>query len=236
MADKMENLGKFFRQLVGGEIDLKKEVLDRLDKFLNTAKVLPSDGEPYTEYQGENPRWITPTPTPTPTQTPTTTITPEEILAREQQARQQVLGTGYTPLLPEITQNYPDKVPYYDLIQKIWQGVDPNKVANTVYGESSFRPNLVHINDPLWETRIIENQQQLEDILAQYPSVDIGLMQINLSDPAKVEYLKQLGITPWDLIANPELNLRVAYDLYSGKIPNTAPGFSNWVAAQNLGY
>lgn len=235
--------GKFFQQLISGGQDilqggqnLIKDIIERADKFKNSVKVVPFDGESYLEYQGDNPRWITPTPEPVPRVIPQPTITPGEISKREQQARQQVLGASNIPLLPEITENYPEQVPYYDLIQKTWPGVDPNMVANVMFGESSFRPNLIHINEPLWETRLIENQKQLENILSQYPSVDIGLMQYNVADQAKLDYLDQLGVTPYDLIADPELNLRVAYDLYSGKIPRTAPGIGNWVAAKNLGY
>ncbi|MDD5501506.1 MAG: transglycosylase SLT domain-containing protein [Candidatus Omnitrophica bacterium] len=189
---------------------------------------------------GENPPAFTPTPTPTPTPIPTPTYTPkftlspEQIQERERRAREQVLRIANANLLPEIVENYPE-VPYYDMIKRAWPGVNPNIVANLFYKESSLNPRLVHINEPLYQTREVESRKELEDILSRYPSVDIGLSQVNTNE-AMTDYLNSLGLTYWDLIENPELNAKIGYDLFIGNIPRTSPGFSNWVAAQSLGY
>lgn len=126
--------------------------------------------------------------------------------------------------------------PYTEMIKKTWPGVEPQKVSNVVSGESSFRPNIAHIN--LGEksfTKPIKNREEWVALRRQYPSIDAGLMQINTS-PAMTDYLISKGLTYYDLIEKPELNLQIAYDLYSGKIPRTAPGWGNWYAARNLGY
>lgn len=131
------------------------------------------------------------------------------------------------------------------MVQKYWKGVDPEMVLNVIggngttvpNGESNFRTNAVNINGPAWYPipEGVRDQTHWVDLRKKHQSLDAGLMQINTA-PAMTNYLISKGLTYYDLIQNPELNLQIAYDLYSGNIPKTARGWGNWYVAKNLGY
>jgi len=162
---------------------------------------------------------------PTATPTPIKTITTE---AKEK-------------LLPTITKNWPDKVPYLEEAKKIWKGVDPHKVVNVLFGESYLK-NSINANVSNGKGKIVplplpmpKDREEWTQLRAKYPSIDVGISKIN-TNTAMTNYLESKGLTYYDLIVDPELNLQIGYDLYSGKIPRTAPGWGNWYAARNLGY
>jgi len=168
---------------------------------------------------------LSPIPKSTPSPTPTPTITPTP--------------TPF-PLHPDIVKKYGQDYPYKEDIKQKWPGIDPNKVANIVYGESSFDPKRYHINKPVWASGTMpQTREQWLDLRRKYPSIDVGLTQLNTAD-AMNNYLSSKGLTYYDLFNNPQMALEVAYDLYSGKIPYTAKGWGNWNAAkrwqEELGY
>lgn len=140
------------------------------------------------------------------------------------------------PLDPGILTQWGQDYPYKDLIERIWAGVDPNKVANMIYRESSFDPSRYHINAPVWKSGIVPTtRREWLNLRRAYPSIDVGLTQLNTSD-AMNNYLASKGLTYYDLFFDPEVAIQIAYDLYSGKIPYTRPGFQNWVSVRDSGY
>jgi hypothetical protein len=140
------------------------------------------------------------------------------------------------PLLPEIKNKWGENYPYKKEIQKTWQGVHPNQVANVLFRESSLNPTVAHINSNPWgRTTDMSSlkREQWKSLRNQESSIDIGLPQLNTSE-AMNNYLTSKGITYYDLASNPEAQLQIAHDLYSGKIPKTASGWGNWVATKKL--
>jgi Transglycosylase SLT domain len=173
---------------------------------------------------------VTPTNTPTvqptvqPTIKPTNPIqpkpTPTPVTTYNKQGE---------PHIWETTKN-----PHLALVKQIWQGVEPTNVSNVMARESSWRPNLVHVNTPDGGFhQAIKDPNELNELLRKHGSVDIGLMQIN-NAPAVEVYLRQKGLK-WTDLLDPATNLQVAYDLYSGRIPKTASGWGNWAVAGGLG-
>jgi hypothetical protein len=125
--------------------------------------------------------------------------------------------------------------PYDRYITQYFPQSEHEFARRVMSGESSNRPNIVHINRPGGGfSQTIDNPTQLESLLAENPSVDIGLLQLNTAKAMK-DYLDRLGLKYTDLL-DPETNIRIAGDLYSGRIPFTSPGWGNWVVARNLGY
>lgn len=148
----------------------------------------------------------------------------------------QVPSQQYQPT-PTVTpvQGAPDNE-YMPLIKEHFPDQDPMKWSNIMFKESSNRPNLAHINAGENSFSVpVENRDQWLQLRRQYPSIDAGLMQMNTAE-AVSEYLQSQGLTYYDLITNPELNIKVASDLFYGRIPRTAPGIQNWSAAKGLGY
>jgi hypothetical protein len=162
------------------------------------------------------------------------------------------VGVGET-LLPVITENWGSNVPYMNEVKEIWKDVDPNKVINVLFGESSLQ-NGINANVPKTDKNgnIMRNEkgnpiivplplpmpkdkEEWASLRAKYPSMDVGISKLNTND-AMTNYLVSKGLTYYDLIKNPKLNLQIGYDLYSGKIPGTAAGIQNWYAARKLGY
>jgi len=191
---------------MGIDLDLLQQLLkENLARFLG-----------YGRSEGGALSGFTPTPSPTPTATPTPipTITP----------------------VPKAPAN-----PYLPLIRQIWRNVNPTMVSNVMFGESSFNPRVIHINRPQEQGGGFHmvvppnfSPQQWLELRRRYPSIDVGLMQINTA-PAMSQYLASKGLTYYDLL-DPEKNLSVAYDLYAGRIPRTAPGWGNWAKAKEYGY
>lgn len=166
---------------------------------------------------------------------PTPTVAETKVTATEKPTE------AKEKLLPTITKNWPDKVPYLEEAKKIWKGVDPHKVVNVLFGESSLR-NSINANVSNGKGKIVplplpmpKSREEWKALRAKYPSIDVGISKINTNE-AMTNYLESKGLTYYDLIVDPELNLQIGYDLYSGKIPRTAPGWGNWYAARNLGY
>jgi len=124
--------------------------------------------------------------------------------------------------------------PFAAMIPQYFQGVDPQVISNIMFGESSFRPDVINVNRPGggFHTRV-GSQQELEALRQQYPSLDLGLMQINTA-PAMENYLQNQGLSFYDLL-DPATNLRVGSDLLFGRIPQTASGLQNWMAAISQG-
>lgn len=119
-----------------------------------------------------------------------------------------------------------------------------NELINTFMGESSGRIGAYHINKPNRPTGLPGDggeitPQTTQDWWVQqrrdWPSIDVGLTQLSTAG-AMNDYLAQKGYTYWDLLHDPDKNMQVASDLYYGRIPRTAPGLGNWVAAKLQGY
>jgi len=169
-------------------------------------------------------------------------------------------GGGVTPsprptptIHPRATQLYGESIPYKDLIGKYFSG-EENRAINTFVNESDLKPNVFHVNG-LWRSGmvvkpeeveeakkqypdhiIISTPQEWESLRRQYPSIDVGLTQLNTAD-AMNKYLEGQGLTYFDLMTAPEgaeNALRIGADLLYGRIPYTAPGWQNWVAYNNM--
>jgi hypothetical protein len=135
-----------------------------------------------------------------------------------------------TPI-PNMPQN-----PYRDLFEKYFKPEDVQKAENIAFKESSLQPRKIHINAPLWKGMDAPaTREEWVELRRKYPSIDVGLFQINTAD-AMNKYLENNGLTYWELINNPESNIRVAADLLYGRIPYTSPGWQNWVANRDLNY
>lgn len=166
--------------------------------------------------------------------TPTPTMAPSKSGIPNTPSRAMVQPVAPKPTVTPIP-NTPQN-PYLGLIKETWPGVDPMKVSNVMFGESSFRPNIIHYNDNRAKPHeMVTNRDQWLNARRSSPSVDVGLMQINTAK-AMTDYLIKKGWTYYDLINDPRKNLMAAYDLYRGAIPGTAPGWGNWYAARGLGY
>ena len=184
--------------------------------IINQARALPELISQYFSSRDESVPPPVTTPAPSPTSVPSPT------------------PTQY-PLRPEILSAYgTENYPYKEEIQQTWPGVDPNQVANVFFGESGLQPNRYHINAPLWQSGYAPpTREAWENLRSLYPSIDVGLPQLNTAE-AMNNYLASKGLTYYDLFSNPKAALEIAYDLYSGQIPYTAPGWDNWVAVQKL--
>ncbi len=148
-----------------------------------------------------------------------------------------LMPTPTTTPIPGTPEN-----PYLDLIKEYFPDKDPVKWSNVMFRESSFNPlslaaNLyengkfkeqIRLNPP-------KNREEWKSYRNQYPSIDVGLMQINTAK-AVSEYLEKLGLTYYDLLQDPKLNIQIASDLYYGRIPYTRKGMQNWQAAIDLEY
>lgn len=216
------------------EEEKQREILRRMQAFESSGGVSPistiSQPSSSPNVSGEVKAWqdavksveekTSPTPTPSPSPSPMPSASPQYKIQ------------NIKPLADFPTQNNP----YYGDIPSIWQNVNPVAVHNVMAGESSFRPNIAQVNVPLGDnfTKNINSAEELNNLLDRYNSVDLGLMQLNTA-PALRDYVQNQGLTLYDLL-DPTTNLQVAYDLYAGNIPETAPGWGNWYAAKNLGY
>jgi hypothetical protein len=118
------------------------------------------------------------------------------------------------------------------------------KLVQTFKRESSSRTGAYHINRPSIPTGLSGDGGYINSSATpewwkgqrkQFPSIDVGLTQLHTA-PAMNDYLAKKGYTYFDLLHNADKNVEVASDLYYGRIPYTAPGIQNWVAAKLLGF
>ena len=147
-------------------------------------------------------------------------------LPNEPEARIQPIGQPArpTPTMVPGTANHP----YMQTIQRHFPQQEWNKASNVAFGESSFRPNIVHINTPNGGMSVeVKNREQFDDLMRKYGNIDIGLFQLNSRMLAQSKALEQLGLTWYDLF-DPEKNAEVASKWVSGQIRGLLPGWQNW--------
>lgn len=190
-----------------------------------------------------------PTATPAPIKDAVFTSSSEPQIVEPTPLKQAIAGP--TPTLHPELQN--KEVPYWNDIKEFYPG-DENRAANVFKNESGLQANKFHINGK-WQTgvvvkpeeveavkkahpgwMVISSQEEWKALREQYPSIDVGITQLNTAD-AMNDYMEQQGLTYYDLMTAPDggrNGLRVGADLLNGKIPYTAPGWQNWVAYNNM--
>lgn len=195
---------------------------------------------------------------PSPTATPTplkqaVSITSNSYLPNNGAGVQNTQPIPTPTIHPDVVKMYGDNIPYRDLIKKYFPG-EENRAINVFGNESQLKPNVFHVNG-LWKSGIvvkpeeveatrrrypnhlvISTPQEWEILRQQYPSIDVGMTQLNTVD-AMNKYLEGQGLTYWGLMTEPdgaENALRIGADLLKGRIPYTAPGWQNWVAYNNM--
>lgn len=167
----------------------------------------------------------TPTPSPVPTSTPTSTPTPTPTpTSLPSNIPDKPMSTGPTPTLVPDAEN-----PYFDMLKNYFHPDDINRASNTIFGESSFDPMRVNINR-LRETRRVSGPKELEKIIEDYGSTDVGLAQHNIGTDvgdALLDYMQSKNLTLANLLT-PEINMQMMADRLYGKVPDILPGWGQW--------
>ncbi len=93
------------------------------------------------------------------------------------------------------------------------------------FKESSFTPNLAY-DSKTGQRFYVNSPQQLAELLQTYPSLDVGLFQIN--SKWQVDNLARLGYTIFDML-DPEKATHFASWLQNQQ------GWNPWYGADDLG-
>lgn len=128
---------------------------------------------------------------------------------------------------PTRVPNQPN--PYLNLVNKYFPREERNRASNVMLGESSLDPNMAHINS-IKQKRPVKSAKDIQNLIDQYGSIDVGLYQHNLGTPtgdALLRYMETQGLDLEDLL-DPEINTKLAYDRWVGNIKDIVPGWQQW--------